>query len=69
MEFVPQAGTSVCHKKCVLHVLLGIQGGFAADLGWRLDSGTDRGSEEDDHIADVIDRPCVPDSFVYLCLV
>ena len=69
MEFVPQAGAAVCDKKCVLYVLLGSQGGFAAGLGWRLDSGTDRGSEEDNYIADVIDRACVPDSFVYLCLV
>ena len=69
MESVPQTGASVSHKECVLYVLLGIQGGFAEGVVWRLDSGTDRGGEKDNYITDVIDRACFSDDIVCLCLV
>ena len=69
MEFVPQTGASDCHQEYVLYVLLGIQGGPAQGVVWRLDGGTDRGGEEDNYITDVIDRTCVPDNHVCLCLV
>ena len=37
-------------------------------LFWRLDSGTFRSVKKNDYIANVADRTCLPDNFVYLCL-
>ena len=57
--------------KYVLYGLLGIQGSLSAALEisvWRLLCGTDRVSKEDNYITDVINRACVPDGFIYLCL-